>query len=77
MVLKRPPQKSELYAEPYNTCQKFKKRKTIFGHLTLKNITELKLWDTVHIDLIDPYSKYIRQQQPGDATLKILLVSPA
>ena len=51
------------------TCQQFKKRKTIYGHLPPKNIAELKPWDLVHVDLIGPYSKSIIQQQPGYATI--------
>ena len=34
-----------------------------------KIITELKLWDFVHVKLIDPYIKYIRQQQLGGAII--------
>ena len=47
------------------TCQQYKNRKTIYGHLPHKNIAELKPWDMVHVDLIDPYSKSTRQNHPG------------
>ena len=50
----------ELFAKMCKTCQKFKKRSTIYGHLPPKNIAEIKPWDTVHLDLIGPYSKSIR-----------------
>ena len=30
----------------------------------------IKLWDMVHVDLIVPYSKYIRQQQRGSAIIR-------
>ena len=49
-----------------------------------KNIAELKPWDTVHVDLIVPYSKYIRQQQPGGTVIQknaswtcMLMIDPA
>ena len=35
-----------------------------------KNIAELKLWDTVHVDLIGPYIKSIRKEDPGGANLR-------
>ena len=41
----------------------FKKRKTIYGRLPPKNISNLKLWYLVHVDLINPYSNSIRQHQ--------------
>ena len=46
-------------------CQKFKRRTTRYGHLPPKIIAELKPWDTVHIDLIGPYSVYVKQHKPG------------
>ena len=49
--------------------QQFKKIKTIYGHLPPKNIAELKLWDLVHVDMIGPYIKSIRQQQPGGSII--------
>ena len=47
-----------------------KKRNIIFGHLPPKNISELKTWDLVHVDLIGPHSKSIRQKQPGSAIIR-------
>ena len=35
-----------------------------------KTISELKLWDMVHVDLIGPYSKSIIQQQPGGILIR-------
>ena len=61
---------AELFAKTCKICQQFKKRKTIYGHLPPKNISEIKLWDTVHVDLIGPYSKSIRQQQPGGTVIR-------
>ena len=46
-------------------CQQFKKRKTIYIHLPPKTIKELQTWDLVHVDLIGPYSKSIRQHNLG------------
>ena len=43
----------------------FKKRKNIYRHLPPNNIAELKPWDTVHVDLLCPYGKSIRQHHPG------------
>ena len=56
---------AELFAKTCNTCQQFKKRKTIYGYHPPKNIAELKIWDTVHVDLLGTYSKSTRQHQPG------------
>ena len=61
---------TELHDKPFKMCQKFKNRKTLYGRLPPKNISELKLWDTVHVDLIVTYSKSIRQYQTGGAIIK-------
>ena len=60
---------ADLFANICKTCQQFKKRKTLYGHLPPKNTAELKPWDSVHIDLIGPYSKSIRQQHPGGGAI--------
>ena len=60
---------AELYSKPCSICQQFKNRKTVYGRLPHKNIAELKLWDTVHVDLIGPYIKYIRQQHLDGAII--------
>ena len=60
---------AKLHANPFKICQQFKNRKTIYRHLPHKNIAELKPWDLVHVDLIVPYSKSIRQQNPGGAII--------
>ena len=60
----------ELYAKPCNICQQFKMRKTLYGHLPPKNIAEQKPRDSVNVDMIVTYSKYIRQQHPGDAIIR-------
>ena len=51
-------------------CQQFKKRKTIYGRLPPNKIAELKPWDTVHVNLIGPYTKSIRQKHLGGAIIK-------
>ena len=61
---------AEMFSKTCKICQKFKKRMTIYGHLPPKNIAELKPWNTVNVDLIDPYSKSIREQQPGDTVIQ-------
>ena len=61
---------AELFAKTFNICQQSKKRKTVYGHLLPKNISELKLWDTVHVDLIVPYRKSIRQHQTGGTVIR-------
>ena len=33
------------------------------------NIAELKPWNALHVDLIGPYSKSIRQHQPGGTVI--------
>ena len=46
-------------------CQQFKNRKTIYGNLTPNNIAKIKPRDSVHVEMIGPYSKSIRQHHPG------------
>ena len=62
--------KGELYNKPCKIYQKLKNIKTIYGHLPPKITAELKLWDLVHVDMIGPYSKSIRQHQTGGAIIK-------
>ena len=54
-------------------CQKFKSRKRKYGHIPPKNVGTLPPWDTVHVDLIGPYSITAKQYQPdGSITPKTL-----
>ena len=49
------------------TCkeyQKFKKRKRKYGHLQTKIVGDLHPWYTVHVDLIGPYSLWVKKQLP-------------
>ena len=48
---------AELFAKGCKNYQQFKNRKTLYVNLPPKNIAELKLWDSVHVDLIGTYSK--------------------
>ena len=50
----------ELFAKPCKICQQIKNRKTLYGHLSPKNISEIKMWDSVHVDLIGAYIKSIK-----------------
>ena len=60
---------AEMFAKTCKICQQFKKINTIYENLPPKNIAELKPWDTVHVYLIVPYSKSIRQHQPGGTVI--------
>lgn len=50
-------------------CQKLKKRKTKYGHVPPKNVGTLTPWETVHVDLVGPYSLTAKQFQP-DSSIK-------
>ena len=62
MLLERPSHASGYFSKTCKICQQFKKRKATYGYLPPKNISELKPWNSVHVDLIGPYIKSIRQQ---------------
>ena len=55
----------EQYCKKCSICQKNKKRKVKYGHVPPKEVGTLVPWDTVHVDLIGPYTKEVYQQQPG------------
>ena len=61
---------AELFAKICKTCQQLKKRKTLYGHLTQKNTSEIKPSDTVHVYLIGQYSKSISEQQPSFTSIR-------
>ena len=61
---------SELYDNLCEIFQQFKKRNLIYGSFSPNNFAELKTWDAVHVYLIVPYFKYIRQYHPGSAIIK-------
>ena len=60
---------AELFTKTCKICQQFKKKKTIYGHLSPKNIAEIKPWDMVHVDLLGSYTKSIRQHKPGGTVI--------
>lgn len=51
-------------------CNEFKVKSRKYGHLPPKIVGELKPWDTVHIDLIGPYSVTINQTQANGSIQK-------
>ena len=56
---------AELLAKTCKTCQQLKNIRTLYGHLTPKNIPELKQWYFGYVYLIGTYIKSIRKNQPG------------
>ena len=54
------------FCKKCKVCQKHKLKRTKYGQLPPKNIGDLLVpWETVHIDLIGPYSVTAKQIQPG------------
>ena len=51
----------ELYSKPCKICQHFKYRKTLYGNLIPKKLSEPKPWDLGYVYLIGLYSKSRRQ----------------
>ena len=51
----------ELFANPRKIFQRIENINTIYGRLSPNYIAELTLWHSVHLDLIRPYSKSMRQ----------------
>ena len=57
-------------------CQKFKSRKRKYGHVPPRNFGDLVPWETVHVDLVGPYSLKTKQFQPdGSIQTKELWVT--
>ena len=54
-------------------CQKHKPRKVKYGHLPPMNIGNLSPWDTVHVDLIGPYSLTTQQYQTDGSQKEVTL----
>ena len=50
-------------------CQKHKKRRK-YGHLPPKSVKDLTPWETVHIDLVGPYTLTAKQSVPGGTTIE-------
>ena len=57
-----------LFCMKCEICQRHKKRKRKYGKLPPKNVGELIPWQTVHVDLIGPYSITAQQLQPDGST---------
>ena len=54
-------------------CQKFKPRKNKYGHVPPKNVGVLVPWETVHTDLIGPYTLTTNQYQPDGSEKAVTL----
>ena len=54
-------------------CQKHKPRRTKYGHVPPKNVGTLVPWDTVHTDLIGPYTVTTNQYQVDGSTREVTL----
>ena len=52
------------------TCNALKVKPKKYGHLPPKILGEMKSWDTVHVDLIGPYSVTINQRQANGSIRK-------
>ena len=54
----------KIFCRRCTECQKCKKIKIKYGHLPPKNVGTLTPWETVHIDLVGPYSLTEKQYHP-------------
>ena len=54
---------TDMWNNSFRIWEQFKYKKTLYGYLPPNNAAEIKLWYMVHVDLILPYSKSIRQQE--------------
>jgi hypothetical protein len=61
------------FCKKCNKCQVSKKRKVRYGHLPPQNKGILTPWETVHVDLIGPYSVKVNQEQPGQVIKEVEL----
>ena len=50
-------------------------QKICYRNLPPQNIEELKLWNLVHVDLIDTYVRLVQQQHTGGTMLEIIQVT--
>ena len=64
---------AELFANTCKIFQQLKERKTFYGNMPPKNIAELKPWYTVHVDLIAPYIKSIRNSSQAENSFARIL----
>ena len=62
------------YCKRCPICQKFKKRKTRYGQVPPKDISdEMEPWSTIHIDLVGPYTILAKQEFPGQSIKEVQL----
>ena len=61
------------FCKKCNKCQVSKKRKVRYGHLPPQNKGTLIPWETVHVDLIGPYTVKVNQEQPGQIIKEVEL----
>ena len=61
------------FCQKCKECQQHKPRKRKYGQLPPKNIGELVPWETVHTDLIGPYTITTNQLQPGGKVKEVEL----
>jgi len=61
------------FCKKCNTCQVSKKRKVCYRHLPPQDKGTLIPWDTVHVDLIGPYTVKVNQEQPGQVITEVEL----
>ena len=54
-------------------CQKYKPKRTKYGHVPPKNVGTLVPWDTVHTDLIGPYTVTTNQYQVDGSIKEVTL----
>ena len=60
------------FCKKCGSCQKYKKRRVKYGKMPPKTIKDqLEPWHTVHVDLIGPYNKKVKQQQ-ADGTVQVV-----
>ena len=61
------------HAKRCKICQTFKKLSKRYGKLPPKDVGQLTPWHTVHVDLIGPYTKAVKQIQPGGTVTEVEL----
>ena len=62
-----------LFCRRCSDCQKHKPRKRKYGQLPPRNVGRLVPWETVHTDLIGPYSLTTKQYQPDGSIQEVEL----
>ena len=60
---------AENFCKKCKDCQFTKPQRRKYGHVPPKNVGKLVPWQTVHVDLIGPYSISTKQQQTDDTVI--------